>query len=82
MNGHTTTTPWNETTLEVWGDKHGRKLCCYFNPNGTAVFVKSWGADIDTEMADGTFSTTGEMCALLLWVNGVEPILHKGLDGK
>jgi hypothetical protein len=57
----------DELVLEWW--KGRRKLSLYVGPNRTD-FIKIWGPDVDTEMADGMVDNGETLVGLFHWLAG------------
>lgn len=57
-----------EIVLEWW--KASRKLTTYLHESGAFEYVQVWGANIQTEMRDGTARTDADSLALWDWLHG------------
>ena len=65
LQPHVTKSPQGEIVLEWWG--RSRKLTVYVSEQ-SRDYVKVWGKNMDTEMADGELPGGGELAALLRWL--------------
>ena len=62
---HVSRSPIGEVVLEWW---HGaRKLTVYVGEHALE-YVRVWGPDIESEMADGPITGGGDLASLLRWL--------------
>ncbi len=69
-NPHITADEAGNTVLEWWG-QNAAKLTIYVTPD-REEFIRVWGANTDTEMEDGAFSSDADFLNVWKWLLGVD----------
>ncbi len=66
---HVSASAQGEVVLEWWREE--RKITIYIAPDGDVEYIRSWGVDIENDMADGTANTGAEGLQQMRWLQGI-----------